>query len=63
VIPVVCDSPDVIVDAASIRQPWSAGNLEARLSRDEELGREWAQVVDVRRWAANIAAMNEHCHR
>jgi hypothetical protein len=60
VIPVFCDSPDEVVDAASVRQHWEGGNLGERLWRDEQLGPEWAQVVDVPRWAANVFAMVGH---
>jgi hypothetical protein len=60
VIPVFYDSPDEVVDAASIRQHWSAGSLEERLRRDEELGPEWVPVVDVSRWADNVVAMAGH---
>jgi hypothetical protein len=61
VIPVFYDSPDQIVDAVSIRQCWWAGDMEARLIDDEQLGPEWVPAVDVPRWAANIDAMIGHC--
>jgi hypothetical protein len=58
VLPVFYDDVDVVVDAGKIRQRWS-GNVQQRLWRDEELGREWVVTVDVGRWVNNICTLKQ----
>jgi hypothetical protein len=57
-LPVFYDSVDVVVDANTIRQCWS-GDLQQRVWRHEELGREWATTVDVGRWVSNICTLKQ----
>jgi hypothetical protein len=58
VLPVFYESVDIVVDADTIRQHWSC-DLQERLRRDEELGREWVATVDVDRWVNNICTLKE----
>jgi hypothetical protein len=58
VLPVFYDSVEIVVDAAKIQQHWS-GNLQQRLLRDEELGREWVATVNFDRWVSNICTVKE----
>jgi hypothetical protein len=56
VIPVFYDSVDVVVDGDKIRRRWKGDQLR-QLQSDEELGPEWAAVVNVGRWANNIVSV------